>query len=128
MLPPPSDRAFDPQHALTFPLQIESAEQKRAEILRQALLAFNSDSHRSIFRPLQIDSAEQKRAEILRQADVRCLDAAAKFAGLLGPLQLVEQGMGMVSAALCCAFCCGWAVDADAALRMLCCACGSSYL
>ena len=44
----------------------------------------------------QVDPAEQKRAQLLQQADVRCLDAAAKFAGLMGPLQLVEQGMGMV--------------------------------
>lgn len=43
-----------------------------------------------------MDSAEHKRAALLKQADVRCLDAAAKFAGLMGPLQLVEQGMGMV--------------------------------
>lgn len=54
------------------------------------------------FQSLQVNSAEEKRAELLQSADVRCLDAAAKFAGLMGPLQLVQQGMGMVSALLHC--------------------------
>ena len=44
-----------------------------------------------------VPPAEAARTELLRTADVRCLDAAAKFAGLLGPLDLVEKGMSIVS-------------------------------
>ena len=66
------------------------------------LQSFSSRTHAPTlaFHP-QIESAERKRAELLRQADVRCLDAAAKFSGLMGPLQLVEQGMNMVSGRQC---------------------------
>ena len=47
-----------------------------------------------------VPPAEAARTELLRTADVRCLDAAAKFAGLLGPLDLVEKGMSIVSCPL----------------------------
>ncbi|KAL4436828.1 hypothetical protein ABPG75_003967 [Micractinium tetrahymenae] len=40
-----------------------------------------------------VDSAEREREAILRQADARCLEAAAKFAGMVGPLELVEAGL-----------------------------------
>lgn len=42
----------------------------------------------------------QERAELLKSADVRCLDAAAQFVGLKGPMELVKsQGLSFVSAA-----------------------------
>lgn len=46
-----------------------------------------------------VESAEEERRQLLRKADVRCMEAAAKFVGMLGPELLVEQGMQMVSAA-----------------------------
>jgi hypothetical protein len=44
-----------------------------------------------------VDSAERERAKILQQADLRAMDAAATFAGMLGPMELVRSGMKMVS-------------------------------
>jgi hypothetical protein len=57
---------------------------------------------------LLLPGAEAARAQILKQADVRCLDAAATFVGVLGPLPLVEGGMGLVSGG--CGVCVGWEV------------------
>ncbi|KAI3425875.1 hypothetical protein D9Q98_007848 [Chlorella vulgaris] len=42
-----------------------------------------------------VESAEEERRQLLRKADVRCMEAAAKFVGMLGPELLVEQGMQM---------------------------------
>jgi hypothetical protein len=54
---------------------------------------------------LLLPGAEAARVQILKQADVRCLDAAATYVGVLGPLPLVEGGMGLVSGG-----CLGWEV------------------
>ena len=45
---------------------------------------------------LLVEGAERQRVELLRGADVRCMEAAATFAGMLGPQELVKQGMSMV--------------------------------
>ena len=57
---------------------------------------------------LLLPGAEAARVQILKQADVRCLDAAATYVGVLGPLPLVEGGMGLVSGG--CGVCVGWEV------------------
>lgn len=45
---------------------------------------------------LLVPEAEAARKQILAGADLRCLDAAAKFCGMAGPLELVEHGMAPV--------------------------------
>lgn len=45
-----------------------------------------------------VQRAERERAALLATADVRCMDAAAKFVGMLGPQELVDAGMSLVGA------------------------------
>ncbi|PSC74762.1 beta and beta-prime subunits of DNA dependent RNA-polymerase [Micractinium conductrix] len=45
-----------------------------------------------------VESAEEERVQVLQQADVRCLEAAADFAGLPGPAELVRAGLSQEAA------------------------------